>query len=121
VNGLVYVSGQGPGLDFKRGKIGKDLTLEEGYQAAQRACLNSLAQLKTVAQDLDRVESIVNVIGYVNSADGFTKQPEVLDGFSKILIDAFGEPAGRPTRAAIPVSLEGWVPIEVYMVAKLKK
>ena len=121
VNGLVFVSGQGPGADFKRGRIGAELTLEEGYEAAQRACLNSLAQLKTVAKDLDRIESIVRVVGYINSANGFTKQPEVLDGFSKILMEILGEEAGRPTRAAIPVSLEGWVPIEAYMVAKLKK
>jgi len=121
VNGLVFVSGQGPGVGVKRGRVGAELSFEEGYEAAQKACLNSLAQLKTVAKDLDRVESIVRVVGYINSASGFVKQPEVLDGFSKILMGIFGEEAGRPTRAAIPVSLEGWVPIEVYMVAKLKE
>ncbi|MHA1710697.1 MAG: RidA family protein, partial [Candidatus Freyarchaeota archaeon] len=117
---FVYVSGQGPGAEFKRGKIGKDLTLEEGYEAAKRCAINCLAQLKAVIGDLDKVASIVRVTGYINSADGFTQQPAVLNGFTELLVKVFGDEVGRPTRAAIAVSVEGWLPVEADMIVKLK-
>ncbi|MEM2876299.1 MAG: RidA family protein [Candidatus Bathyarchaeia archaeon] len=118
--GFVFVAGQGPGPGFKMGKVGKDLTLEEGYEAAKRAAINSLAQLKAVIGDLDRVEKVVQVVGYVNSDDGFLKQPAVMNGFTELLIKVFGEEVGRPARAAIAVSVEGWLPVEAYMTVKLK-
>ena len=118
---FVYTAGQGPGDDFKRGKIGRDLTLEEGYEAARRCAINCLAQLKAVIGDLDRVESVVRVTGYINSADGFTQQPAVLNGFTDLLIKIFGDEAGRPTRAAIAVSVEGWIPVEADMIVKLRE
>ena len=118
--GFVFVAGQGPGPGFKMGKIGKDLTLEEGYEAAKRTALNCLAQLKALIGDLDRVEKIMQVIGFINSADGFRQQPAVLNGFTELLIKIFGDEVGRPTRAAIAVSVEGWLPVEAYMIVKLK-
>ena len=118
--GFVFVAGQGPGPGFKMGKIGKDLTLEEGYEAAKRTALNCLAQLKALIGDLDRVEKVMQVIGFINSADGFLQQPAVLNGFTELLIKIFGDEVGRPTRAAIAVSVEGWLPVEAYMIVKLK-
>lgn len=118
--GFVFVAGQGPGPGFKMGKIGKDLTLEEGYEAAKRTALNCLAQLKALIGDLDRVEKVMQVIGFINSADGFRQQPAVLNGFTELLIKIFGDEVGRPTRAAIAVSVEGWLPVEAYMIVKLK-
>jgi hypothetical protein len=73
-----------------------------------------------VIGNLERVETIVQVIGYVNSADGFVQQPAVMNGFTELLINVFGEEVGRPTRAAIAVSVEGWLPVEAYMIVKLK-
>jgi len=118
---FVYTAGQGPGADFKRGKIGKDLTLEEGYEAAKRCAINCLAQLKTAIGDLDEVENVVRVTGYINSADGFTQQPAVLNGFTELLIKVFGDEVGRPTRGAIAVSVEGWIPVEADTIVKLKE
>jgi enamine deaminase RidA (YjgF/YER057c/UK114 family) len=118
---FAYTAGQGPGAGTKRGKIGRDLTLEEGYEAAKRCAINCLAQLKAVIGDLDKVESVVRVMGYINSADGFTNQPAVLNGFTELLIKIFGDEIGRPTRAAIAVSVEGWIPVEADMIVKLKE
>ena len=117
---FAFVAGQGPGRGFKMGKIGQELTIEEGYEAAKKSAINCLAQLKAVIGNLERVESIVQVIGYVNSADGFVQQPAVMNGFTELLINVFGEVVGRPTRAAIAVSVEGWLPVEAYMTVKLK-
>ena len=118
---FVYIAGHGPGADFKRGKVGKDLTLEEGYEAAKRCAISCLAQLRAAIGDLDKVESVVRVTGYVNSADGFTQQPAVLNGFTELLIKVFGDEVGRPARAAIAVGVEGWIPIEADMIVKLKE
>lgn len=118
---FVYIAGQDPGDDFKHGRIGKELTLEEGYEAARICAINCLAQLKALIGDLDRVESVVRVTGFINSADGFSEQPAVLDGLTELLIKVFGDEVGRPTRAAIPVSVEGWDSVEAYMTVKLKE
>ena len=102
---FVYTAGQGPGAGFKKGKIGRDLTLEEGYEAAKRSAIRCLAQLKAVIGDLDKVESVVRVMGYINSADGFSQQPAVLNGFTELLVKVFGDEVGRPSRAAIAVAI----------------
>ena len=118
--GFVFVAGSTPGRGFKRGKVGKDLTLEEGYEAAKTTAIFSLAKLKALIGDLDRVERVIRVIGYVNSADGFIQQPAVMNGFTELLINIYGEEVGKPARAAIAVSAEGWFPVEAYMTVKLK-
>ncbi|MEX0728011.1 MAG: RidA family protein [Planctomycetaceae bacterium] len=103
---LVITSGQlpfvGKELPFK-GKVGGDLTEEDGVNAARLCALNALAQIKAVVGDLDRVQQIVRVEGYVQSAPGFHAQPHVVNGASLLLGDAFGE-KGKHTRIAVGVS-----------------
>lgn len=121
VGNLVFSAGQGPFRTTKRGLVGKDLTVEEGYQAARETCLNCLAQIKAVIGDLDRIKQVVQVVGFVNSAEGFMQQPAVLNGFTDLLVEVFGPEAGRPTRAALPVHHPGWIAVEAWMVAELRE
>ena len=103
---LVFVSGQVPrdksGLRY-RGHLGGERSLEDGYQAARLCALNALSVVKQAAGNLDRVRRIVKLTGYVASAQGFTGQPKVIDGASKLLVELFGE-RGRHARAAVGVS-----------------
>jgi enamine deaminase RidA (YjgF/YER057c/UK114 family) len=119
---LVFVSGQGTainGKDTYRGKLGADLSVEEGYQAARFCGLNLLAQLKKFLGDLDRVKALVNVKGFVASADDFTAQPQVINGVSDLMVEVFGE-AGRHTRCALGTNvLPGNIPVEVELIAEV--
>ncbi|MHB1125940.1 MAG: RidA family protein [Bacillota bacterium] len=123
VDNLVFTSGQIPfvhGELLFRGKVGGDLSEEEGYQAAKVCALNCLSVIKGLIGSLDRIEKIVKVTGYVNSAPGFTRQPLVINGASELLADIFGE-AGQHARAAIGVSeLPVNAAVEVDMVVKVK-
>ena len=103
---MVVTSGQLPMRDGKLsavGKVGQDLTVEDGAAAARVAALNCLAQIRSCVDSLDKVVRIVRVEGFVNSADGFHAQPQVLNGASNLLAEVFGE-AGRHTRIAVGVS-----------------
>jgi enamine deaminase RidA (YjgF/YER057c/UK114 family) len=103
VQNLLYLSGTTPmrdGQPFNTGVVGQDLTLEQGYEAARYAVLSSLAAVKYALEDLDRVEQIVQLIGFVNSAPGFGDQPRVINGATDLLVELYGD-RGKPTRAAI--------------------
>lgn len=103
---LVVTSGQlpliGKELMFK-GKVGRDLSPEDGAFAARLCAINALAQIKACVGNLDRVTRIVRVEGYVQSADGFSSQPQVLNGASELVVQAFGD-LGKHTRIAVGVS-----------------
>jgi len=120
---FVYTSGQLPtrgGVLAYEGTIGLDLTEDDGYEAAKIACLNALAAIKTVIDDLDRVAHIVRVNGYVASADGFTDQPTVVNGASDLLLELFGH-AGRHTRSAVGVyQLPLGAPVEIDVIAEIR-
>jgi len=123
VGSLVYISGEkasvGGVLKYK-GKVGEDLTLKEGYEAARICAINCLAALKTIVESLDEVERVVKVIGYVNSAEGFNQQPKVVNGASELLLQIFGE-KGQHARVAVGVNeLPDDSPVEVSMIFKLK-
>ena len=100
---LVFTSGQIPfsqgELQYK-GVVGKDLSLDEGVAAARLCMLNALAVLKKELGNLDRIEKIVQLLGYVRCTDDFTDQPIVVNGASQLLLDIFGQ-AGRHTRMAL--------------------
>jgi len=120
---FVYIAGEKATVMDKmvfNGKVGKELSLKEGYEAARIAGLNCLGSLKEAVGDLDRVERIVKVTGYVNSADGFNEQPKVINGASELLLSVFGE-RGRHARVAVGVNeLPDDSPVEVAMIAMIK-
>jgi enamine deaminase RidA (YjgF/YER057c/UK114 family) len=117
---LVYTASQGPFPTTKRGLVGRDLTTEEGYKAAKEACLNCLAQLKAVIGDLKRVKQVVQVVGMVNSDEGFTDLPKVLNGFTELLVELYAQDAGRPARAVMPIHHNAWPAVSAWMVVELK-
>lgn len=124
VNGLLFTSGSGPieaGKIKYHGKVGRDLTVEEGYQAAQLTMLNLLAVVRQALGSLDRVERIVKLTGLVASAPGFNQQPQVMNGASHLLEQLFGE-QGRHARSAIGVNeLPFDTPVEIEMIVKVKE
>jgi len=119
--GLVYVSGHGPiaGGDMIRGKVGGDLTLQQGHHAARMTALSILATLQAELGDLDRIQRIVKVFGMVNVAPGFNQTPAVIDGCSEVLLEIFGD-SGRHARSAIGVAeLPFSIAVEIELVARL--
>ena len=102
--GLAHVSGQLPFVAGKlvRGRLGEDVSLEEGYAAARACGLMLIAQLKAALGSLDRVERVVKLGGYVNSAADFTDQPKVVNGASELMVAVFGD-AGKHARSAVGV------------------
>ena len=103
-----------------KGKLGRDLGVEEGYQSARFTCINHLAMIKAVIGDLDNVVRIIKMIGYVNSAPGFTQAPWVLNGASDLLVEVFGEERGRHARAALYQNELTWdAPIENEMTIQV--
>lgn len=116
---LLFTAGQGPMKESApvfKGKVGQDLTIEQGYEAAKLATLNCLAAAKSVLGTLDQIERIVKVNGYVNSAPGFTEQAKVMNGASDLLGQIFGE-KGRHARTSVGVSeLPLNITVEVELV-----
>ena len=119
--GMVYVSGHGPidGETMVRGKVGGDLSVEQGREAARMTALSILATLRAELGDLDRIARIVRVLGMVNVAPGFDRTPVVIDGCSDLLVDVFGE-AGRHARSAVGLAeLPFGIAVEVELTARL--
>ena len=123
VGDLVFTSGQGPLIDGTpqyQGKVGGDLTIEEGKKAAESTALNCLSTIKSVVGDLDRVIEVVKVLGFVNSAPGFNQQPQVINGASELLEKIYGE-NGKHARSAIGTSdLPFDIPGEIEMIVQVK-
>ncbi|MCR9085423.1 MAG: RidA family protein [Rhodobacteraceae bacterium] len=103
------------------GKLGGDLTIEQGYESAKLMALNHLALMKKVIGDLDRIERIIKMVGYVNSAPGFTEAHLVLNGASDLYVELFGEARGKHARAALFQNELGLdAPIEAEMTVQIK-
>ena len=119
----VYTSGQVPFAEGElkyAGKIGFDLSIEEGQKAAELCALNALSAIKSVVGDLNKIEQIIKVTVFVNSADAFTDQPKVANGASEFLGKIFGE-AGKHARSAVGVNeLPVNSAVEVEMIVKVK-
>jgi enamine deaminase RidA (YjgF/YER057c/UK114 family) len=115
----VFVSGHGPqeangAVCALRGKVGHDVTLEEARHLATRAGLSMLASLKRTLGELDRVTAWLRVFGMVNSAPGFTQQPDVINGFTELIIGLWGEAAGKHSRSAVGMAeLPFGIPVEI--------
>ena len=120
---LVFTAGQLPVLDgklVKEGKVGKEVTPEDAKKMAEICALNALAAISLVA-DIDQIEKIVRVGGFVNGAPGFVAIPAVINGASELLIKLFGDVNGKHARTAIGVAeLPLNAPVEVEMVVQLK-
>ena len=120
--GLVYASGHGPidGETIIRGKVGADLSLDDGRAAARLTTLSILATLRAELGDLDRIARIVKVFGMVNVGPGFTQTPAVIDGCSELLVAVFGD-AGRHARSAVGLAeLPFGIAVEIELTARLK-
>ncbi len=116
----LYLSGHGEcRRDFTRGKVGKDLSMEEGYASAQRVGLCMLSTIKSAVGELSKVKQVLRIDGMVNAVDGFGDQPEVINGFSELFVVAFGE-SGKGARAAVGMgSLPRNIPVEISAIVEL--
>lgn len=118
---LVFTSGQvsrWDGVEIK-GKLGADLSVEEGYNAARMCALGCLAAVKTLAGSLDNVVRIVKVLGMVNVAPGFDNTPAVIHGCSDLLLEVFGE-AGRHARSAVGMTIPLNYAVEIELIAEVR-
>ena len=125
VGDRAHISGHGPqnadgSIAEPLGKVGQNLTVEQGYKAARLTALSVLGSLQRTLGDLDRVTNWIRVFGMVNSGPGFNKQPSVINGFSDLILELWGPVAGAHSRSAvgmaelpfdIPVEIEGEVEI----------
>jgi len=120
---LLYTSGFGPIVNGKpaiTGKLGKDLSLEEGQEAARITMLNVLSAVHAKTGDLNMITKVVKILGFVACSDEFYDQPKVLNAASKILADVFGENAGIGARSAIGTNaLPGNIPVEIEVIFEL--
>lgn len=116
---IAFSCGQGPFETTKLGLVGEDLTIEEAYQGAREVGLNCLSQLRDQLGSLNRIKQVLQVIGFINGPLGFQDQPKVLNGFTDLLIEIWGDYNGRPARAAIPCHNPGWICCEAWMVVEL--
>ena len=121
--GLAYVSGHGPidgSKPLMQGKVGADLTAEQGTEAARLTALSIIASLKQELGDLDRVTRWVKVLGLVNCAPGFSATPGVINGFSDLIIELWGPDRGAHARSAIGVAeLPFDIPVEVEAIVEV--
>ena len=113
---LLFLAGKGPGAIA--GKVGRDFSVEEGYEAARRTGLTLLAAIANELGSLDRVTRIVKVVGFVNAMPEFTDPPKVINGCSDLFVDVFGE-KGRHARTSIGVaSLPNQIPVEIEAIVE---
>jgi len=119
---LIFMAGKGPSLPkggYVTGKVGRDLTQEEGYKAARWVAIAQLAALKAEIGDLNKVVRIVKVLGMVNCTEDFANQPEVINGFSDVMVEVFGE-RGKHARAAVGMaSLPRNIAVEIEMIVEV--
>ncbi|HRI37583.1 MAG TPA: RidA family protein [Nitrospira sp.] len=122
VGDLLFLSGVLPSRDgqlIMTGKLGQELTIEQGVEAARVAALNGLSIVRSVAGSLDLVKQIVKMVGHIASAPGFTDQPQVLNGASDLLVSLFGD-VGRHARVAVGAAeLPRQAPVEIELIVQL--
>ena len=123
VGNLLFLSGKGPaksdGTNIT-GKLGKDLTIEQGYEAARLAAINHLSVLKAELGDLSKVKRIVKVLGMVNCTEDFKDQPKVINGYSDLMVEIFGE-KGKHARSAVGMyALPSGIAVEVEVIVEVE-
>ena len=119
---LIFVSGQAPvcedGTSIK-GKVGVDLTLEEGQHAAKQTALTMLATLKKELGDLNKIGRLIKTLGMVNCLPDFEQQPQVINGYSQLMVDVLGEDRGKGARSAVGMTLPGNIAVEIEAIFEL--
>ncbi len=124
VGNTLYASGHGPRrLDGTsvQGKVGDDLTLEQGYEAARIVGLNVLSSVRNTLGSLDKVVRLVKVLGMVNCTPDFTQQPQVINGFSELMVQVFGEEAGKGARSAVGMNaLPSNIAVEIEAIFEVR-
>lgn len=120
---LIFLAGKGPlqaNGDNITGKVGSDLTIEQGYEAAKITGINQLSVLKAELGNLNKVKRIVKVLGMVNSPPDFTDQPKVVNGYSDLMVAVFGD-KGKHARAAVGMAaLPGDIAVEIEMIVEVE-
>jgi enamine deaminase RidA (YjgF/YER057c/UK114 family) len=122
IDRFLYVSGQGPLLpdgSLMKGKVGTDLDLNQGKLAARQVGLTMLSTIKAHFGDLNRIKRIVKVLGMVNSTPDFESQPAVINGFSELMAEVFGEENGIGVRSAVGMTLPANIAVEVEAMFEL--
>jgi enamine deaminase RidA (YjgF/YER057c/UK114 family) len=121
---LLFLAGHGPIRDGKptaRGKVGKDLSIDQGYQVAREVGLLLLATTRAQLGSLDKVRRVVKVLGMVASAEGFGDQPKVINGCSDLMVEVFGEAIGKHARSAVGMAeLPVGIPVEIEMILEVE-
>lgn len=121
---LAFLSGHGPadenGQLVAVGQVGGAVSIEQGYEAARRTAVNCLGTLKEALGSLERVEEVIKVLAFVNSAPGFYRQPEVANGFTDLLKEVLGDSGAHARSAVGTSSLPNNQPIEVEMIARIR-
>jgi enamine deaminase RidA (YjgF/YER057c/UK114 family) len=122
VGNLLFLAGNTADAQWKfKGKVGKDITLQEGYDTARQVGLIMLAKVRTALGSLDRVKRVVKVLGMVNSPEGFGDQPRVINGFSDLMVQVFGEAIGKHARSAVGMeALPFNNAVEVEMIVEVE-
>ena len=118
----LYVSGQGPvqsDSQLIKGKVGTDLSLEEGQMAARQVALTMLSTIKAQIGDLGKIKRLIKTLGMVNCHPEFEQHPQTINGFSQLMVDVFGEENGRGARSAVGMSLPGNIAVEVECIFEL--
>lgn len=119
VGNLLFTAGQG--VDEYHGKLGKDISIDEGYKAARQSMLNLLSVVRNELGDLNKVKRIIKILGFVNSTEDFINQPKVMNGASDVLVDIFGE-KGKHARSAVGMAqLPNNTTIEIEMVLEIEE
>ena len=121
---LIFLAGKGPRTPDGKlitGKLGEDMSVEQGYEAARTVAISQLAVLKSELGDLNKVKRIVKVLGMVNATPDFTDHPEVINGFSDLMVEVFGE-KGKHARAAVGMgSLPRNIAVEIELIVEVEE
>jgi enamine deaminase RidA (YjgF/YER057c/UK114 family) len=124
VGDLLYLAGKGPlkaDNNYVTGKVGKDLTIEQGYEAARLTAISHLAVIKSELGSLNKVKRIVKVLGMVNCTEDFKDQPKVINGYSDLMVEIFGE-KGKHARSAVGMyALPFNMAVEVEVIVEIEK
>ena len=123
IGNTLYISGQGPMLNdgsLILGKLGKDLTIEEGHAAARQVGLTMLSTLKSQIGDLNKIKRLIKTLGMVNSTLDFHDQPKVINGFSELMVEIWGDELGKGARSAVGMILPNNMAVEIEAIFELK-